>query len=91
MIKEYIEKIARNHGQHKADWIEGHIKANMSPLMWWLIEHSPRPISRWLSHRSGITVNVKMTPWGDRVTIKKGQEELASKDFEKGVSDEASA
>lgn len=81
MIKEYIAKIAKNHSQARADWLEGHIKANMSPVTWWLLEHTPQPISKWLAHRTQVNIIVNTNPWGERITIKKGEETIVSKDF----------
>lgn len=81
MIKEYIDKIAKNHSQAQADWMEKHLRRAIGPKMWWLIEHSPTRIARWLSHRTGVKTVVKTNPWGQRITITKNEEAVVSKDF----------
>lgn len=91
MIKQYIEKIARQHSQAHADWMEENLRRAIGPVMWWLIEHSPAPIARWLSHRTGVKTIVKTTPWGERITITKGSEELVSEDFPYNKEDEDAA
>lgn len=81
MIKEYIDKIAKNHSQAQADWMESHLRRAIGPPTWWLIEHTPTPIARWLSHRTGVKTVVKTNPWGQRITITKNDQKVVSKDF----------
>lgn len=78
MISEYIDKIAKNHNQLQADWMEDEIRTALGPFRWWLIETTNW---KWLARLFDVTINVRQVPDGNVVIIRKKGQEIAQREF----------
>ena len=79
MIKEYIEKISKNHKLEQADWMEPIIRDALGPVRWWLIETTNW---KWLARYFDVTITVRMVPDGQLITIKKKGEIISQREFD---------
>lgn len=61
MIREYIEKIKKNHNLEQAEWMEPIIKDALGPVRWWLIETTNW---KWLARKFDVLISVRMVPDG---------------------------